>query len=93
MTDLSEGEDRDVVVDRAWTGLDHETAVRMSGRPYRPARLYDRPQESERQSAGKQAKVRGAQRARPENPNRAQSDRAVTACPGSRGRHANGDEG
>lgn len=33
---------------RAWTGLDHECAVRESGKTYRPARLYDRPQESER---------------------------------------------
>jgi hypothetical protein len=38
--------------DRAWTGLDHETAVRMSGRAYRPGKVYDRPQLSER-PAGK----------------------------------------
>jgi hypothetical protein len=35
--------------DRAWTGLDHETAVRMSGRTYRPGKVYDRPQLSERE--------------------------------------------
>jgi hypothetical protein len=39
-------------IDRAWTGLDHETAVRMSGRAYRPDKVYDRPQLSERR-AGK----------------------------------------
>jgi len=38
--------------DRAWTGLDHETAVRMSGRQYRPGKAFDRPQLSER-PAGK----------------------------------------
>lgn len=38
--------------DRAWTGLDHETAVRMSGRVYRPGKAHDRPQLSERE-AGK----------------------------------------
>lgn len=37
---------------RAWTGLDHECAVRESGRRYRPGKAYDRPQLSERQ-AGK----------------------------------------
>lgn len=36
--------------DRAWTGLDHETAVRMSGRQYRPGKAYDRPQLSERET-------------------------------------------
>ena len=35
--------------DRAWTGLDHETAVRMSGRQYRPGKVWDRPQLSERE--------------------------------------------
>lgn len=38
--------------DRAWTGLDHECAVRESGRNYRPGKAYDRPQLSER-PAGK----------------------------------------
>lgn len=38
--------------DRAWTGLDHETAVRMSGRQYRPGKVCNRPQLSERE-AGK----------------------------------------
>lgn len=36
--------------DRAWISLDHECAVRESGKSYRPARLYDRPQLAE--SAG-----------------------------------------
>jgi hypothetical protein len=33
---------------RAWTRLDHECAVRESGRAYRPCKVYDRPQLSER---------------------------------------------
>lgn len=44
--------------DRAWTGLDHETAVRMSGRSYRPGKVCDRPQLSERE-AGKPSERRG----------------------------------
>lgn len=46
--------------DRAWTGLDHETAVRMSGRQYRPGKVCDRPQLSERE-AGKLSE-RGGQK-------------------------------
>ena len=38
--------------DSAWEALDHIEAVRAEGRRYRPARLYDRPQLSER-PAGK----------------------------------------
>jgi hypothetical protein len=34
--------------DRAWAGLDHETAVRMSGRRYRPGKACSRPQMGER---------------------------------------------
>lgn len=34
--------------DRAWTSLDHECAVRESGRAYRPCKVYDRPKVSER---------------------------------------------
>lgn len=37
---------------RAWTVLDHECAVRESGRKYRPGKVYNRPQVSER-PAGK----------------------------------------
>lgn len=33
---------------RAWTGLDHECAVRESGRAYRPCKVHDRPHVSER---------------------------------------------
>ncbi len=36
-----------------WDGLDHEGALRAEGRRYRPARLYDRPQLSERDTACK----------------------------------------
>ena len=44
--------------DRAWTGLDHECAVRESGRAYRPSKVYDRPQLSEREG-GKPSERRG----------------------------------
>jgi hypothetical protein len=43
---------------RAWTGLDHERAVRESGRAYRPGKVCDRPQLSERE-AGKPSDHRG----------------------------------
>lgn len=45
--------------DRAWTGLDHETAVRMSGRVYRPGKAYDRPQLSEREAGKPKASNEG----------------------------------
>lgn len=86
-----EGRARNVVVDRAWTGLDHECAVRMSGRQYRPGRLYDRPQESERHTAGEPQDVHGREGARPESPGRVRSSRAVTACPGG-AKQADGGE-
>jgi len=38
--------------DGAWSGLDHERAVRASGKRYRPASQYDRPRESERATDG-----------------------------------------
>jgi len=38
--------------DGAWSGLDHERAVRESGKRYRPASQYDRPRESERNTDG-----------------------------------------
>jgi hypothetical protein len=44
--------------DRAWTGMDHETAVRMSGRGYRPGKVHNRPQLSERE-AGKLRERKG----------------------------------
>lgn len=40
--------------DGAWD-LDHERAVRMEGRRYRPASLYNRPQLSEREAGKPQA--------------------------------------
>ncbi len=39
--------------DSAWTALDHEMAVRESGKAYRPSKMYNRPQLSERETAGK----------------------------------------
>jgi hypothetical protein len=45
--DRKEGTQRDYS-DRAWTGLDHECAVRESGRRYRPGKACSRPQISER---------------------------------------------
>jgi hypothetical protein len=47
------GEARRNYADSAWTALDHEGALRAEGRRYRPARLYDRPQLSERETACK----------------------------------------
>lgn len=52
MASFDEGEVRSTKFeDRAWSKLDHEAAVRAEGRRYRPARLYDRPQLSEREAA------------------------------------------
>lgn len=47
--------------DSAWEALDHIEAVRAEGRRYRPARLYDRPQLSER-PAGKPKRSRSPRR-------------------------------
>jgi hypothetical protein len=65
--------------DSAWQALDHVEAVRAEGRRYRPARLYDRPQLSERYTAGKpqSVKTKGAQ----PRSNRAKPGRASAACP------------
>jgi hypothetical protein len=61
MTDLDRKEAlTDRHEDRAWTRLDHETAVRMSGRGYRPGKVHNRPQLSERE-AGK-LRERGGQK-------------------------------
>lgn len=56
--DRKEGTQRDYS-DRAWTGLDHETAVRMSGRAYRPGKVADRPQLSEREAGKRRAHHEG----------------------------------
>lgn len=45
--------------DRAWTGLDHECAVRESGRVYRPGKVADRPQLSEREAGKRRASDEG----------------------------------
>lgn len=37
--------------DSAWVALDHTEAVRAEGRRYRPERIYNRPQLSERDAA------------------------------------------
>lgn len=50
MTDANGKGGRDYT-DSAWKALDHEGALRVEGRRFRPAKTYDRPQLSERDAA------------------------------------------
>lgn len=83
--------------ERAWTGLDHESALRLEGRRYRPGKVCDRPQESERQSAGKPIDAHGRKGTAGSSVvvdgNEARPGRAVAACKGGSRTQADGGEG